>query len=44
MIKKDLIDLSKCDDKLVSNDIDNVKIYDLRDSKYTMLVRMQGII
>ena len=43
MIKKDLIDLSKCDDKLVSNDIDDVKVYDLRDSKYTMLVRMQGI-
>ena len=31
MIKKDLIDLSKCDDKLVSNDIDDVKVYDLRD-------------
>lgn len=43
MIKKDLIDLSKCDDKVIPDDIDGVKVYDLRDSKYTMLVRMQGI-
>lgn len=37
MIKKDLIDLSKYNDKMISSN--GVEVYDLRDSKYTMLVR-----
>ena len=43
MIKKDLIDLSNYDDKVIPDDIDGVKVYDLSDSKYTMLVRRQEL-
>lgn len=41
MIKKELVDLSKENDKLVPSKIDGVSVYDLRDSEYMMLVRAQ---
>ena len=41
MIKNDLLDLSKYSDKVSSIDCERTQclVYDLRDSKYTMLVR-----
>ena len=41
MIKRDLLDLSKCGDKVSSLDSERTHclVYDLRDSEYTMLVR-----
>ena len=41
MIKEELVDLSKENDKLVPSKIDGVSVYDLRDSEYMMLVRAQ---
>ena len=43
LIKKDLVDLDKCQDKIDKENTNKYKqrIYDLRDSKYTMLVRVQ---
>lgn len=40
MIKNDLINLDNYEDKII-NDDSGVKVYDLRDGKYTMLVRAQ---
>lgn len=41
MIKRDLLDLSKCFDRISSLDSEKcgTTVYDMRDSKYTMLVR-----